>query len=73
MNATLERAIGTAGSAGKLGEQLDPPVTNQAVAIWKKQGWCPVDRARQIEALYPDCHAVDMVKPSIAALLSDAG
>lgn len=66
---TLLKAIEHAGSAVKLGALLDPPVSNQAVHQWKTQGWCPVDRAKQIEAMYPDCKAVDMVKPSIAALL----
>lgn len=68
MNLTLVRAIERAGGAGALGMMLDPPVTNQAVNGWKQQGWCPVDRARQIEAIYWDCKAINMVKPSIAAL-----
>ena len=38
-------------SQTELGKMLNPPVVPQSVNQWVRQGWVPLDRAIEIEAL----------------------
>ncbi|KAK1548198.1 hypothetical protein Q3G72_009371 [Acer saccharum] len=49
-NIELQRAITAAGGREAMAAELG--VTNQAVQLWVRQGFVPVRRAQQIEALY---------------------
>lgn len=60
----IEEAIQIAGSAARLARRLVPPVTQQAVDGWKKQGWVPLARAPQINAL-TGVDTARLVKPSV--------
>jgi DNA-binding transcriptional regulator YdaS (Cro superfamily) len=46
----IAAAVSAAGSQQKLAEQLG--VTQQAIAKWFKQGFVPLRRAQEIEALF---------------------
>jgi hypothetical protein len=60
----IEEAIQITGSAARLARRLIPPVTQQAVDGWKKQGWAPLGRAAQISAL-TGVDTTRLVKPSV--------
>lgn len=64
----IEEAIQIAGSAARLARRLIPPVTQQAVDGWKKQGWAPLARAPQISAL-TGVDTVRLVKPSVMKVI----
>lgn len=46
----VDDAIAKAGSQKALADSLG--VTQPVIAHWRKRGWCPVKRARQISDLY---------------------
>lgn len=49
---TLNEAITSAGGDAAFGRTLDPPVTGQAVGVWRKRGWVPTARVTEIADLY---------------------
>lgn len=64
----IEEAIAAAGSAARLGRKLIPPVTQQAVDGWRKQGWVPLRRAPQISAI-SGVDTARLIKPALAKAL----
>ena len=67
---SIERALEFAGTGTALGAMLQPPVTNQAVMNWKRQGWCPPARAKEIAALFPELRLRDLLNPALVEALS---
>lgn len=62
----IAAAIAAAGTQGKLAQELG--VTQPAINKWRKQGWVPLVRAGQIEALY-NISRTRLANPKIVALL----
>lgn len=62
----IAAAVSAAGNQITLGQQLG--VSQQAINKWCKQGWVPLKRAGQIEALYNIARA-RLANPKIVALL----
>ena len=67
---TLKAVIGQAG-----GSQIDLAralgVTQAAVSKWVMRGWVPLDRAREIEALYGVART-QVANPKVVDALTDA-
>ncbi len=63
----IKRAIEMAGGACALAFQLG--VTHQAVYIWAKRGWVPMQRALEIERLYP-IPRTELLKPDLVAVFT---
>ncbi|SEN31681.1 Putative antitoxin of toxin-antitoxin system, YdaS/YdaT [Duganella sp. CF517] len=62
----IAAAVAAAGTQDKLAKDLG--VTQPAVQKWCKQGWVPLMRAGQIEALY-NISRTRLANPKIVALL----
>lgn len=62
----IAAAVAAAGTQVKLAKSLG--VTQPAVQKWCKQGWAPLMRAGQIEALY-NISRTRLANPKIVALL----
>lgn len=60
---TLGEVIDRAGGGTAFGQRLEPPVTNQAVSKWRRQGWVPYDRAFEIEEKFEGVAAIDILSP----------
>ncbi|USX25804.1 helix-turn-helix domain-containing protein [Oxalobacteraceae bacterium OTU3CINTB1] len=66
LSTGIAAAVAAAGSQIILGQQLG--VSQQAINKWCKQGWVPLMRAGQIEALY-NISRTRLANPKIVALL----
>lgn len=64
----IDLAVRMAGSQAKLAVQLG--VRQQAVMKWVKQGYVPLPRAREIEALF-GVPRNTLIDPKVLDLLSD--
>jgi hypothetical protein len=62
----IHEAVQAAGTQVKLAERLG--VTQQAISTWLKQGWAPMDRAREIEMQF-GIPRTRLVNPRIVAML----
>jgi DNA-binding transcriptional regulator YdaS (Cro superfamily) len=67
-NRGIDFAVRVAGSQAKLAVQLG--VTQQAVLKWVKQGYVPLPRAREIEALL-GVPRNTLIDPKVLDLLTD--
>jgi len=63
----ISTACEAAGNQARLAEGLG--VTQQAVSAWVRQGWVPLHRAKEIEALYGVPRSKTM-NPRVADLVS---
>ena len=62
----VDEAIAKAGSQKALADSLG--VTQPVIAHWRKRGWCPVKRARQISEIY-GIPCANLLKPDLRAVL----
>lgn len=65
----IDKAVSAAGGRSELADTLG--VSVQAIYLWVKRGWVPPARAIELEQRY-GIPRVDLVKPSLAALLATA-
>jgi DNA-binding XRE family transcriptional regulator len=62
----VTRAVLAAGSQNKLADVLG--VTQQAISLWEKRGWVPLDRVQEISILY-DIPRGLLINPRIASMM----
>lgn len=65
----MQQAVEAAGSQAALAAKLG--VAQQVVSVWLAQGYCPLERAREIELVYGVPRA-KMFSPKVLALM-DSG
>jgi DNA-binding transcriptional regulator YdaS (Cro superfamily) len=64
----IESACDAAGNQTRLAEALG--VSQQAVSRWRRQGWVPLARAREIETL-TGVHRASIMNPRVLASFAD--
>ena len=67
MQRGIDAAVESAGSQGKLAQQLG--VSQQAVGKWVERGYTPLRRAQEIEAVY-GVPRTELANPRMLELLS---
>lgn len=68
-NPNIDRAVEAAGGFNQLAERLK--VSAPAVHKFRRQGWLPLERARQVNEWF-NIPVVDLVKPAIADAIRNA-
>lgn len=67
----IDKAIEAAGGQEQLGAALVPPISQQAVAKMKAQGWASPDRALEMARLY-DIPIGELVNADLNRLMDAA-